>query len=651
MKSIYSLLAYFFIGVCMLHGQTFEEKNGTLTFEAESINLSSSWKKQNSKPGYTGSGYIIWTGNNYFTSPGNGQLKIKIKINTPGKYKFEWRNCAAIGNLTTEHNDSWLKFPDADDFYGQKGNSIVYPKGSGKGNEPNGAGGNGYFKIYVNSTSWRNQASTSDHDPHDIFIHFNSKGTYEMIISGRSNGHGIDKMTFTRQGNSPTPDPDPDPDPNPEFTIDFKTPFDNQKFSSSTSVQVEAKTTGAIDYVELFLNNTLVRRENRIPYEWGLSSQPDEILKNMKSGDYTLKLVASKGNITKTKSIDIIILPEANNGFKEGRIAVIADGNYRDPDDIAGTPMTLAIMRAFGKDDKLVHYSHSCDLKKGSGDAGGDGKLRQREMQISCDQTKQVWGGFPNINKFYNCTTEKNATINDLRDQINASTENNPLWIIEAGEPDIIWEAVNKAQSAKRKYIYVITHHPNNDKGDFYDLSDVLNLGVPNQNVHRIPNQNDLLFKPLSTYNWAKNHSDARVRYLYERGFRAQVSEVRLGYNNISGKFDPSDAGMIYYWATLSQGGDERCNPSKLEKLFNDFIMDETLDVTTTLEEKAFNVYPNPSRGKFILNKGVNWEIYSILGSKIKHGYGKEIDLSYEIAGIYLLKAANSKIIYKLVKN
>ncbi|MGB5419374.1 MAG: hypothetical protein WBN21_11150, partial [Algibacter sp.] len=46
----------------------------------------------------------------------------------------------------------------------------------------------------------------------------------------------------------------------------------------------------------------------------------------------------------------------------KGRIAIVADGNSPDPDDLGGTAISLALLRAAGLEDRLVHYSHSCDL-------------------------------------------------------------------------------------------------------------------------------------------------------------------------------------------------------------------------------------------------------------------------------------------------
>lgn len=258
---------------------------------------------------------------------------------------------------------------------------------------------------------------------------------------------------------------------------------------------------------------------------------------------------------------------EAGPAPAKGRIAVVADGNYRDSDDIAGTPVSLAILRALGLEKTLVHYSHSCDLKPGTGDPGGE--FREREMQESCDGTAGRWGGFDHL-RFQNALRTQDATANHLAQQIDKSSESDPLWIIEAGEPDILWMAVNRSEAAKRKHVFIVTHHPANDAGDTHDLADVMRLGIPEANLHRIPDQNTLLKKPLNTWHWARDHKDGRIKWLWERGNLAQTAAMK--YPGIVGSFDPSDAGMIWYWATLDKGGDRACDVPKLQKLFTEFV-------------------------------------------------------------------------------
>lgn len=57
----------------------------------------------------------------------------------------------------------------------------------------------------------------------------------------------------------------------------------------------------------------------------------------------------------------------------------------------------------------------------------------------------------------------------NLVNAINVSTLEDPLWIVEAGEPDIIGLALDASKKSKHKYVKVVTHHSaNDDSGDFY---------------------------------------------------------------------------------------------------------------------------------------------------------------------------------------
>ncbi|MCK8521876.1 hypothetical protein M0D21_09880 [Aquimarina sp. D1M17] len=187
----------------------FIEKDGLLTVESENGNFSgSSWKLTQDIADSSGEGYLIWDGDDAFNKPGNGLLTYKIRIANPGTYRFIWRSYIGIGTNGTEHNDSWLRIPDAKHFYGKKGNgNIVYPndttldpiaESAGQQNtSPNGSSKEGWFKIYMNKAStWHWQSSTSDNDAHDIFVVFDTPGDYTIEISGRSKGHAIDKFVL-----------------------------------------------------------------------------------------------------------------------------------------------------------------------------------------------------------------------------------------------------------------------------------------------------------------------------------------------------------------------------------------------------------------------------------------------------------------------
>jgi hypothetical protein len=78
--------------------------------------------------------------------------------------------------------------------------------------------------------------------------------------------------------------------------------------------------------------------------------------------------------------------------------------------------------------------------------------------------------------------------------------------------------------------------------------------------------------KPLSDWYWARDHPDARINLLWQRGYTAQTAEVRASYSRIKGTFDCSDAGMLYYWSTLQTGGDKAPDVNKFKQLFLKYI-------------------------------------------------------------------------------
>ncbi|WP_298537492.1 hypothetical protein [uncultured Algibacter sp.] len=176
--------------------------------DASSIPMVGDWKKKTDIEGYTGEGYIVWEGPaQFWKGPDKigtvGRLTYSIDIPRAGTYLFNWRSYIAKKDPlkpNTEHNDSWLRFPGADDFYGVRGASIIYPKGTGKSPNPAGENGNGFFKIYMNDVDkWSLISSTSDNDSHQVYVVFNEAKTYEVEIAARSSFHAIDSFKLTEQ--------------------------------------------------------------------------------------------------------------------------------------------------------------------------------------------------------------------------------------------------------------------------------------------------------------------------------------------------------------------------------------------------------------------------------------------------------------------
>jgi hypothetical protein len=262
---------------------------------------------------------------------------------------------------------------------------------------------------------------------------------------------------------------------------------------------------------------------------------------------------------------DTTMMPTINP--PAGRIAIVADGNSPDPDDLGGTAVSLAMLRATELEDRLVHYSHSCDLLRVERISEAAEKERHALMQSACDVTARRWGGFEGLT-FFDAKWQQDETVKDLTEAISASTAEDPLWIIEAGEPDIIGFALDASNKTKHKYVRVVTHHPaNDDAGDFYSWQQILDFGVEQV---RIPDQNVNLKVTLEKWDWAKNHPDPRIQWVWLQGKIAEIDDV-VSFQK--GKWDCSDAGMVLYWITgATNGGLEVGTVDDVKKLLLNFI-------------------------------------------------------------------------------
>jgi hypothetical protein len=172
---------------------TFEEQDGLVVVEVESVSPAGDWSEETQYTGYTGDGYFEWKGSNQYNTPGIGTLTYEIQINNPGTYRFLWYSrIGPSGDPIDKHNDSWLRI-EADSFYGSGGVT------------------GDWFKVWNQSYtwSWGCKGEVHGHNGLDIWATFDNPGVYNVKISGRSNGHAIDrfilfdetKYNFTRATN------------------------------------------------------------------------------------------------------------------------------------------------------------------------------------------------------------------------------------------------------------------------------------------------------------------------------------------------------------------------------------------------------------------------------------------------------------------
>lgn len=257
----------------------------------------------------------------------------------------------------------------------------------------------------------------------------------------------------------------------------------------------------------------------------------------------------------------------------EGRLAIVADGNSPDPDDIGAIAVMFGLLKGSALRDRLVHLSHSCDLDPFTNPgkqtiSKSDELRRQGKLEELCGEGIELFGPFKNLTAYYNCRTVQEAAVNHLRDAINVSSSDDPLWIVEAGEPDIIGLALEAATGSKRKFVHVISHHPANDhSGDIFTWQEILDFGVKE---HQIGDQNVGLQTAISQWDWARDHEDPGIAWIWNQLHYAEQDGVVKFQTS---KFDCSDAGMIYWWITgATKEGNRVATPVEMQALLLEAI-------------------------------------------------------------------------------
>lgn len=467
------------------------ETDGMVVFEAESTaSPLGLWSKKTAIDGYTGSGYLEFSGNEPASGPAKSPLVYRFRINKPGLYDLHLR-CARqeVSGRKDWANDCYVRIegnygsgPNAGHRH-QKDATLSLLKSDTK-----------FFGGDLNEFVW---ASGARLDPGGktnkrvAVYDFQADETYQLVVSGRSQFFKLDRILLRHRD----------------------TPIEKAE-------------------------DTSAKESKSVP------------------------------------SSDPVSFHNPSRDPPAGRLALVTDGNAWDPDDVCATPVALALVKAAGLEKRLVFVSHSCELKNKSvydAPGGVEEEIARRAMnQESCDGTAELWGGFEHLT-FWNCRTQREQAVADMKTALNASTSENPLWIIEAGEPDIIFEAAIGAKPGVMQHVYIITHHPNNDRGIYHDLDDLLTVQSPGAKVLRITDQNRNLKTPLSDWHWARDHADPKINWLWQRGEYAAnqaFKDRKFAYGPIQGKFDASDAGMVLYWLTGAYpNGLQQGTPADIRRL------------------------------------------------------------------------------------
>jgi len=261
-----------------------------------------------------------------------------------------------------------------------------------------------------------------------------------------------------------------------------------------------------------------------------------------------------------------------------GRIAFSSDGNYNDEDDWGAFPVAAAMLDAVGVTDKLVHVDY-CNI------------LLENDPRFHKEMAESVLGSAKRYNiprsVLFDCQKDLDGAVESIKNAINASSADNPLYYVLAGPMEVPYLGIVKSDPAKRKYVYCVSHNSWNDGYTRNDQNlhnhnkrDVIPSGI---NWIQVKDGNRNLAHPggvgkKSTpqqwrlYHWMRDSSDSRLGWIFTR----LETELRA---------DISDSTITYFLLT----GDEDANLTKLKSLLNDKKIPTPMDPRDYVRFEAEN--------------------------------------------------------------
>lgn len=283
--------------------------------------------------------------------------------------------------------------------------------------------------------------------------------------------------------------------------------------------------------------------------------------------------------------------------YPGGRMAMSFDGNIEDDDDIIALPVSLGLMHAAGLQNKVVHVEYNNNkcggpntVQEENNDSPAYAGNDALHMRTSAQGMITRYGY--NATLLYDHTTQGNEAVSHLAAEINLSSASNPLFIIAAGPMESIWRALNASDRAKHAHVFVVSHSQWNQnyarcassshdwvdlKNDFPTAYYVQN-GNSSTDPHQLADQNGNLNTDIPLWDWMKNSSDANLKWMHSR-------------NPFSGKFDPSDAGMVYFVLSGGplNGGKKKPTITDIKNLLTNPITDGNLAPAVSFSSPAAN--------------------------------------------------------------
>ena len=200
-RQILNLFTIGFSGLLIAHGEPIEEIDGKVLLEAESTKSKlGKWKVSDKIKGFSGEGYIEFTGNSPINGKADSPLKYEFKINKGGLY-YLYLLCAKEtviikGEKRTDvANDCYVRVegdydeaPEAGDKHGDNAKLKALKED------------NKFFGGKDGSFAWSggNRLDLGGHDNKRKAAYiFKSGETYTLIVSGRSQKFKVDQFMFS----------------------------------------------------------------------------------------------------------------------------------------------------------------------------------------------------------------------------------------------------------------------------------------------------------------------------------------------------------------------------------------------------------------------------------------------------------------------
>jgi hypothetical protein len=260
----------------------------------------------------------------------------------------------------------------------------------------------------------------------------------------------------------------------------------------------------------------------------------------------------------------------------KGRIVISSDGNEHDHDDWAATPLSLAIIAARGLQNRVPVYIYSDHIWGNNYEHPGVNGIKPYDQM----RESAVNGGkmFRFDQTRFLCAAD-NAEIayEALKQEIDKSTSDNPLFIIVAGPVHVIGESISRANKDKRKFVTVIStincwNDSHADKPYPWENHSGWTLTEIKQHfsnpeggdlkVVSIQNQNPCLMRNWKEYEWLITAPERNNPYYKEGSWTWLFNRLCMSIKPVSGienyyAIDASDAGKVVFLLT----GIEKTSP------------------------------------------------------------------------------------------